>query len=285
MAVALDIISATSNSSNIELEQATTKFINTTKQVETYIEISQDFSEEVMETFVKIGGNVLKFENAVINQRKGSILETQEKRGLNKVVLRKLAEAMKSTGSSIGTRIYRALTIGRSSPSIIDYAASVVANTIQGTNTPRFKKTTPKSKSTKIATKVPIIVGLAKNRVKLKGKQVATTAARPIFDLEAILRARINEQVRQNMGSGNETRILNYRTGRFSESVSIERISESRQGMISVFYNYMKNPYATFSDGGRQQYPKTRDPKALISKSIREIAGPMVANRLRSVVV
>ena len=106
-----------------------------------------------------------------------------------------------------------------------------------------------------------------------------------IMSLEALLRARINEQVRQNMGSGKESRILNYRTGRFSESVSIERISESRQGMISVFYSYMKNPYATFSDGGRQQYPKTRDPKALISKSIREIAGPMVANRLRSVVV
>lgn len=106
-----------------------------------------------------------------------------------------------------------------------------------------------------------------------------------IINLEAILRARINEQVRQNMGDGNESRILNYRTGRFTESVSIERLSESRQGMITVFYNYMKNPYATFSEGGRQQYPKTRDPKLLISKSIREIAAPYVSNRLRSVVV
>jgi hypothetical protein len=45
----------------------------------------------------------------------------------------------------------------------------------------------------------------------------------------------------------------------------------------------MKNPYATFSDGGKQSIPKSRDPKLLISKSIREIAEQVVANRLRAV--
>lgn len=53
--------------------------------------------------------------------------------------------------------------------------------------------------------------------------------------------------------------------------------------MITAFYTYMKYPYATFSEGGRQQYPRSRDPKLLISKSIREIAGTSVANRLRAV--
>jgi hypothetical protein len=47
----------------------------------------------------------------------------------------------------------------------------------------------------------------------------------------------------------------------------------------------MKNPYATFSSGGRQQSPQTRDPKLLISKSIREIAQQQVANQLRAVAV
>jgi len=55
--------------------------------------------------------------------------------------------------------------------------------------------------------------------------------------------------------------------------------------MITAFYSYMKNPYATFSAGGRQELPKSRDPKLLISKSIREIVGQQVANRLRAVVV
>jgi hypothetical protein len=62
-------------------------------------------------------------------------------------------------------------------------------------------------------------------------------------------------------------------------------MSQSRAGMITAFYSYMKNPYATFSDGGRQQNPKSRDPKLLISKSIREIAAQQVGNRLRAVVV
>lgn len=62
-------------------------------------------------------------------------------------------------------------------------------------------------------------------------------------------------------------------------------MSMSRQGMITAFYSYMKNPYATFSEGGKQSRPTTRDPKLLISKSIREIATEKVANRLRAVVI
>jgi hypothetical protein len=85
------------------------------------------------------------------------------------------------------------------------------------------------------------------------------------------------------MGRGDRRDVLNLRTGRFAESVKVERMTESRQGMITAFYSYMKNPYATFSQGGRQQSPKSRDPKLLIAKSIREIATQQVANRLRSV--
>lgn len=131
--------------------------------------------------------------------------------------------------------------------------------------------------------KAKVIAGRYKAKILAsKTEQQVTT---PLVNLESILRASINQQVARNMGNGSESRILNYRTGRLAESVSIDRVSESRQGMISVFYNYMKNPYATFSEGGRQQSPKTRDPKALISKSIRELAAPIVGNRLRSVLV
>lgn len=93
----------------------------------------------------------------------------------------------------------------------------------------------------------------------------------------------LQQQIRKNMGTGSSRDVLNYRTGRFAQSVRVERLSESRQGMITAFYSYMKNPYATFSQGGRQQYPRSRDPKTLISKSIREIAQTMVTNQLRAV--
>jgi hypothetical protein len=75
------------------------------------------------------------------------------------------------------------------------------------------------------------------------------------------------------------------RSGRFAESVKVERLTESRAGMITVFYTYMRNPYGTFSEGGQQQSPRSRDPKLLISKSIREIAQTRVDNRLRAVLV
>ena len=85
------------------------------------------------------------------------------------------------------------------------------------------------------------------------------------------------------MGTGSSKNLLNLRSGRFAESVKVERLTESRAGMITAFYTYMKNPYATFSEGGRQSKPRSRDPKLLISKSIREIAATQVGNRMRAV--
>jgi hypothetical protein len=106
-----------------------------------------------------------------------------------------------------------------------------------------------------------------------------------LISLQSLLNAQLAQQIKDNMGSGNRKDILNLRTGRFAESVKVERLSESRQGMITAFYTYMRNPYATFSEGGKQQSPRSRDPKLLISKSIREIAQDKIQNRLRAVLV
>lgn len=117
------------------------------------------------------------------------------------------------------------------------------------------------------------------NRIKVSTKTTNLT------NLQNLLNARLVDQVKQNMGNGTRNDVLNLQTGRFAESVEVTRLSESRQGMITAFYTYMKNPYATFSAGGRQEYPTSRDPKTLISRSIREIAAEQVSNRLRSVLV
>lgn len=106
-----------------------------------------------------------------------------------------------------------------------------------------------------------------------------------ILALQNLLNANLAEKIKENMGDGNARNVLNLRSGRLAESAQVERMSQSRAGMITAFYSYMKNPYATFSDGGRQQYPRTRDPKLLIAKSIREIAAQQVGNRLRSVAI
>jgi hypothetical protein len=106
-----------------------------------------------------------------------------------------------------------------------------------------------------------------------------------LTNLLSLLNAHIQDVISANMGDGSRKDILNYRTGRFASSVKVERVTASREGMITAFYTYMKNPYATFSEGGKQSVPGTRDPKLLISKSIREIAAEKVRNRLRAVVI
>jgi hypothetical protein len=118
-----------------------------------------------------------------------------------------------------------------------------------------------------------------------KAPKIAEEALFSLSSLQVLLNTYLQDVVSANMGDGSSRNVLNYRTGRFAGSAEVTRLSQSRDGMITAFYTYMKNPYATFSAGGRQQNPKTRDPKLLISKSIREIAAEMVSNRLRAVLV
>jgi hypothetical protein len=106
-----------------------------------------------------------------------------------------------------------------------------------------------------------------------------------LISLQNLLNQGLASQIQKNMGTGERKDILNYRTGRFAESAKVEKMSSSREGMITAFYSYMRNPYATFSFGGQQSSPASRDPKLLISRSIREIGATMVGNRMRAVLV
>ncbi len=116
-----------------------------------------------------------------------------------------------------------------------------------------------------------------------KVKNIVTNREISLTSLQNLINRYLQDVVSANMGDGNRKDILNYRTGRLAASAKVEKVSQSREGMITAFYSYMKNPYSTFSEGGQQSSPKTRDPKLLISKSIREIAAQQVANRMRAV--
>lgn len=106
-----------------------------------------------------------------------------------------------------------------------------------------------------------------------------------LANIQVILNTRLAEQIRKNMGKGSASSILNYRTGRFAESARVDRLATDRNGIITAFYTYMKYPYQTFEPGYAQGSPKTRDPKLLISKSIREIAIELATTRLRTILV
>jgi hypothetical protein len=184
----------------------------------------------------------------------------------------------------------------KSSPSYIDMMGILIASTIEGKPVNQ-KFNVP---TTKIATKAVPKVNLSElrkvvkeelNKVQdLKNKLNTKKPTRSLptastTNLEALIRSRLELQIKKNMGTGNAKNVLNYQTGRFAKSATIERVSISREGMVSVFYNYMRNPYGTFSEGGKQQLPKSRDPKTLISKSIREIGVELVGNRMRAILV
>lgn len=110
-----------------------------------------------------------------------------------------------------------------------------------------------------------------------------------LTSLQALLNTHLQDVISANMGDqpyiGGQRRVLNYRTGRFASSAKVERLAESRTGMITAFYSYMKNPYQTFEPGYAQGTVKSRDPKLLISTSIRQIAATKISNQLRAVLV
>lgn len=135
------------------------------------------------------------------------------------------------------------------------------------------KKSTPKVSAKALTAKIARATSVYNTQI----------SPMPLANLQLILNSQLQNVVSANMGDGDRRDILNYRSGRLAESVQVERLSRSRTGMITAFYTYMKNPYATFSGGGRQQSPGSRDPKLLIAKSIRDIASQHVSNALRSV--
>ncbi len=188
-----------------------------------------------------------------------------------------------------------------SSPSLIDSISTGIANLVKtGKKLPAMKVTIRQNSNIKselaetlkqnVSNTLKAVTKTSKaiNSVKAKKgpKEVQITkrvskTAKPTYslaNLQTLLNSALQQQIKKNMVKP----ALQNRTGRFAESVRVERLSESRAGMITAFYSYMKSPYQTFEPGFRQGSP-ARNPKTLISKSIREIAAGIVGNRLRAV--
>jgi hypothetical protein len=103
--------------------------------------------------------------------------------------------------------------------------------------------------------------------------------------LADLINNRLESTIAKNMGNGNFKDVLNYRTGRFADSANVVKLTQSRDGLISAFYTYMKYPYQTFEPGFNQGSPRSRDPKLLIGGAIKEIAAQKVSNRMRAVLI
>jgi hypothetical protein len=258
-------------------------------------------NQELYASYIKSSDKYLvEIQGQALNQESGrkSILAVTELRSIFSVNNKDL-EAVIAKSPALGESLLNT----KGSPSFIDLLAQKLANIVEGTPVSKKVYRVPK---TKIAARTIKVDKPANNKTlisKLKGikaKLKTTSSASPVVQainsisttslislpsLLVLLQANIVQQVKQNMGDGSSSNVLNLQSGRFAESVRVERLSESRAGMVTAFYSYMRNPYATFSQGGRQEFPKTRDPKLLISRSVRDIAAEQVGNRLRAVLV
>ena len=107
-----------------------------------------------------------------------------------------------------------------------------------------------------------------KRNYKAGQRSIATaqTQVSPIA-LRNILNEALPMQVAKNMGSP----ALNYRTGRFANSVRVEHAARGQRGGLHIDYTYMRDPYETFEPGNKQG-STYRNPKKLIGDSIRELA-------------
>lgn len=163
-----------------------------------------------------------------------------------------------------------------SEKSILEALEQHLVDTIRG-NGKRYSKPKVKEATKKVK---------SNNKATLhKAPKIRSTTGRftSLVNLETILRLQLIPQVISNMGRGYNKDVLNYRTGRFANSSKIERLQMQRDGAIAIYYSYMKYPYQTFERGYKQGYPLSRDPRNLISKSIREIAAEVVTARLRTI--
>jgi len=93
------------------------------------------------------------------------------------------------------------------------------------------------------------------------------------------LRNMLNELLPVAVAGNMTSPALNYRTGRFANSVRVTNVTQGpRGGNTMIEATYMTNPYETFAPGG-DKYTQQRDPERLIKRTLREIATGVVGKR------
>lgn len=237
---------------------------------------AQDAFKKMLENLQKV--------SAYVKDRAQQLKDLEKTQKIDPKLQQKLAKVLKNQET------FDTLITTEGSPSMLNHLASIAAATIAGKKAKESRSTVKLKTSVNLKPPASSTKPKSKPRAKKTPLKTKSPALRltgvpvdQLSSLQVLLNLKLTEQIKQNMGSGSRRDILNLRSGRFAESVKVERLSESRAGMVTAFYTYMKNPYATFSQGGLQSQPQSRDPKLLIAKSIREIASEQVANRLRAV--
>ena len=269
------LISDTKNVSFIT-PPGSTVGVSNPKSIQFAQQVESIFSEigKLAEVAKQLATKLSTAENDIVKNYAQKIVENSDK--LGDILLK--AEGSDSVLTAIGKKLVTTMS-GEKLPSGSSTKAS-------GRN--KTPKTTAKPKASKPALSKPKLkssvsnIGVRKSTQRLRTQQGRFTS---LASLQTLLNLALAQQIQRNMGTGTSRNVLNYRSGRLAESARVTSMSQSREGMLTAYYTYMKYPYATFSQGGVQSSPPSRDPKLLISKSIREVLATQVKNRLRAVLV
>jgi len=140
------------------------------------------------------------------------------------------------------------------------------------------KRPAVKRIKTKASAKVVSVAVAAKARKTKARKKAQESPASSMLQMVALMNKELPEVVKKNMNSP----ALVNRTGRFAESVRVTDVLKTPQGFSSIGYTYQRDPYQVFEEGsGSAPWANGfRDPRALIDKSIREIALQFALGRL-----
>jgi len=243
--------------------------------------IDKQYKEFVEKTEVTISADLLRKVNAITglterheyavitSQIPKENITKQEERQYRELIGKKFEQYISS--SEVMETIWNNLM----NPDLESSIDSVLNYSLNGKVIGKNKKKKSITKRRKMSKKDSAKLGrpIPKTRKQPIPKNISGRDISPIT-VQNILNANISARVVHNMGDP----ALNYRTGRFSNSVEVQRVTLTRGGRITAFYNYMKNPYQTF-ERGFAQGSFSRDPRRLISKSIREIASELFGDR------
>lgn len=100
-----------------------------------------------------------------------------------------------------------------------------------------------------------------------------------LLKIQTLINASLKQAVINRMGT---PRLVN-RTGTLAGSAEVTRVTQGRQGMISLYYTYERRPYSTFEPPGGHQQSTKRDPRALISLAVRDVAESLILGKFRTV--
>ncbi len=124
---------------------------------------------------------------------------------------------------------------------------------------------------------------VGKKRVKGDASQKASQrASSKTLESPIALRNILNETLPQVVASKMTQPALQFRTGRFANSVRVENVVPGPRGGTYVDYTYDKMPYQTFEPGFKQG-STVRDPRKIIGESIRQIAMGILGRKFTAI--